>query len=72
MFFIWFKEQFGITPLEFINKERIKLAKQLLADKRNSITIVSLQYGFIDVNYFMRLFKKSEDITPGLYQGCMN
>ena len=72
LFFTWFKEQFGITPLEFINKERIKLAKQLLADKRNSITSVSMQCGFSDVNYFVRLFKKLEGITPGNYKGCMN
>lgn len=71
MFFKWFREQFGITPLEYINRERIKLAKQLLANPRNSITEVSLQCGFTDVNYFVRLFKKAEGITPGLYQGCM-
>ena len=71
MFFKWFKEQFGISPLEYINRERIKLAKQLLSDKRNSITTVSLQCGFSDVNYFVRLFKKTEGITPGAYQGCV-
>ncbi|MGC4102675.1 AraC family transcriptional regulator [Ferruginibacter sp.] len=71
MFFSWFKEQFGITPLDYINKERIKLAKQLLADKRNSITSVSLQCGFSDVNYFVRMFKKLEGITPGIYQSCI-
>ncbi|MBL7748369.1 MAG: AraC family transcriptional regulator [Chitinophagaceae bacterium] len=71
MFFKWFKEQFGISPLEYINRERIKLAKQLLADKRNSIGSVSLQCGFTDTNYFVRLFKKAEGITPGLYQKCI-
>lgn len=70
LFFAWFKEQFGITPLEYINKERVKLAKQLLADRNNSITSVSLQCGFSDVNYFVRLFKKTEGITPGAYRSC--
>ena len=70
MFFAWFKEQFGITPLEYINKERVKLAKQLLTDKNNSIASVSLQCGFSDVNYFVRLFKKTEGITPGAYKNC--
>ena len=70
MFFAWFKEQFGITPLEYINKERVKLAKQLLTDKNNSIANVSLQCGFSDVNYFVRLFKKTEGITPGAYKNC--
>jgi AraC-like DNA-binding protein len=70
-FFKWFKQQFGITPLEYINRERIKLAKQLLADSKNNITTVSLQCGFSDVNYFVRLFKKTEGITPGAYQGFL-
>lgn len=70
-FYKWFKQQFGITPLDYIIAERIKLAKQLLADKKNSITAVSMQCGFTDVNYFVRQFKKTEGITPGAYQGCM-
>ncbi|MFT4094632.1 MAG: AraC family transcriptional regulator [Niabella sp.] len=68
LFFKWFKEQVGITPLEYINRERIKMAKQLLADRAISISDVSLQCGFNDVNYFVRLFRKSEGITPGAYQ----
>lgn len=72
IFFKWFREQFGLSPLEFINRERIRLAKQLLAEPNTSITSVSLQCGFSDVNYFVRLFKKSEGITPGVYQACLN
>jgi AraC-like DNA-binding protein len=68
MFFKWFKEQFGITPLEYITRERIRLARQLLADKKNTVTSVSLQCGFTDVNYFIRAFKKSEGITPKSWQ----
>ena len=70
-FFKWFKEQFGVTPLDYINQERIKLAKQLLAEQQKSITNVSALCGFTDVNYFVRIFKKIEGITPGVYQGCM-
>ena len=68
IFFRWFKEQFGITPLEYITRERIKLARHLLADNKNSISQVSFQCGFTDVNYFVRTFKKSEGLTPGAYQ----
>lgn len=67
-FFRWFKEQFGVSPLEYINQERIKLSKQLLCDPKNSITTVSQKCGFSDVNYFVRFFKKSEGITPGHYR----
>ncbi|WP_276480237.1 AraC family transcriptional regulator [Paraflavitalea pollutisoli] len=68
MFFKWFKEQFGITPLEYITRERIRLARQLLSDRRNTVTSVSQQCGFSDVNYFIRAFKKSEGITPKNWQ----
>lgn len=68
MFFKWFREQFGITPLEYINRERLKLARQLLTDRKNSITSVSLQCGFTDVNYFIRIFKKAEGVTPKHWQ----
>lgn len=71
-FFAWFKEQFGITPLDYINHERIKLAKQLLADNKYNISQVSAHCGFSDVNYFVRLFKKLEGITPGAYKECMS
>lgn len=71
VFFKWFKEQLGITPLDYINNERIKLAKQLLAIPQNSIRTVSIQCGFSDVNYFIRLFKKTEGITPRSYKDCI-
>lgn len=69
-FFRWFKEQFGITPVEYINRERIKHAKQLMSNGKDSISNIAMQCGFSDVNYFVRLFKKMEGITPGSYQSC--
>jgi YesN/AraC family two-component response regulator len=71
MFFKWFKEQFGLTPLEYINKERVKLAKQLLGQPHHNINTVSKLCGFTDVNYFVRIFKKTEGTTPKAYQSCI-
>jgi len=71
MFFKWFKEQFGITPLEYINRERVKLAKQLLSNPHHNIATVSKLCGFTDVNYFVRTFKKTEGTTPKAYQSCI-
>ena len=70
-FFKLFKEQFGLTPLEYINHERIKLAKQLLNSTNQSVTETGLQCGFTDVNYFVRTFRKIEGMTPGHYQKCL-
>ena len=68
IFFRWFREQFGITPLEYITRERIKLARHLLADEKNTVGQVSMQCGFSDLNYFVRTFKKTEGLTPGAYR----
>jgi AraC-like DNA-binding protein len=68
IFFKWFKHQFGLTPLEYITRERIRLARQLLAVENDSVSEVGQQCGFSDVNYFVRAFKRSEGLTPGAYR----
>ena len=71
MFFKMFREQFGLSPLEYINRERIKLAKNLLAENNVSVSEVSQRCGFNDTNYFVRLFHKMEGVTPRAYrQAC--
>lgn len=67
-FYRSFKREYGISPLEYIISEKIKLAKSLLSNKKNSLKTVAFECGFQDVNYFVRLFKKMEFITPGQYQ----
>jgi AraC-like DNA-binding protein len=44
---------------------RIRLARQLLADEKNTLSQIGFLCGFNDLNYFVRTFKKSEGLTPG-------
>lgn len=67
-FYRFFKRELGISPIEFILNEKIKIAKQLLKYPRIQINEVGFQSGFEDSNYFIRLFKKVEGITPKQYQ----
>ncbi len=67
-FYRSFKRELGMSPIEFILKERIKEAKKLLSNPRNNVTEVSYATGFDDCNYFIRLFKKHEGVTPRQYQ----
>jgi YesN/AraC family two-component response regulator len=71
IFFKWFKEQFGTTPSEYINRERIKLAKQLLTNPEHNVHTVSTMTGFVDANYFIRVFRKLEGVTPKTYKDCL-
>lgn len=63
-----FKREMNISPIEFIIIERIKYAKRLLKDQRLYIKNVSYESGFDDCNYFIRVFKHHEGITPKQYQ----
>lgn len=62
------KRELGISPIELIILERIKLAKSLLKDQTMYIKNVCYEAGFEDANYFIRAFKMHEGITPKQYQ----
>ncbi len=67
-----FKTELGISPVEFVILEKIKLAKRYLADKNVYIKNVSYEAGFEDSNYFIRVFKHYEGITPKQYQQLLH
>jgi AraC-like DNA-binding protein len=67
-FYRHFKRELGVSPLEFILNEKIRFAKKLLSNPSIHITEVSYATGFDDANYFIRLFKKHEGVTPKQYQ----
>ncbi|AWH87053.1 AraC family transcriptional regulator [Flavobacterium album] len=67
-FYRYFKRELGMSPIEYILNEKIKQAKQLLKNPGIQVNEVCFMAGFDDCNYFIRLFKKYEGITPKQYQ----
>ncbi|SHL37739.1 AraC family transcriptional regulator [Flavobacterium chilense] len=67
-FYRFFKRELGMSPIEYILNEKIKCAKNLLKNPTLQINEVCYLAGFEDANYFIRLFKKYEGITPKQYQ----
>lgn len=67
-FYRYFKRELGMSPIEFILNEKIKYAKKLLSNPNIQVNEVSYATGFEDCNYFIRLFKKYEGVTPKQYQ----
>lgn len=63
-----FKREYGITPVQYIIRERIKKAKTLLANSGQTIQQISMETGFDDVNNFIKIFKKCEGATPGAFR----
>ncbi len=63
-----FKEESGENFIEYLTRLRIEKAKELLRDSSESIKEISLQVGYIDPNYFSRIFKKQTEMTPSEYR----
>lgn len=67
-FFQAFKEKFHISPLEYVIRQRIELAKKIMADSTITTTEACYLSGFNSPNYFIKLFKRLEGITPKMYR----
>ena len=64
-----FKKNTGMGPLEYLQLKRIEEAKRLLMDTNDSIKRISQKVGFTYEVSFIRVFKKFEGVTPGIYRG---
>lgn len=67
-FYRYFNNEFGISPIEYINQERIKKACKLLKNKNLNVTEVSFQLGYSSLSHFIKLFKEQTGTTPKQYQ----
>ncbi|TCP31757.1 AraC family two component transcriptional regulator [Scopulibacillus darangshiensis] len=63
-----FKEHFSITFIDYVTSVRIKRAKELLCYTRLSLKEIAYQVGYKDPNYFSRVFKKNEGMSPKEYR----
>lgn len=63
-----FKQKTGMSLLEYLHYMKIRKAKQLLATTSYSIKEISYSVGIQDEKYFMRLFKKHENMTPSEFR----
>ncbi len=64
-----FKQSFGVSPVEYLNKYRINRAIILLmSDPYKSIESISETVGFESSTYFRRVFKKQTQKTPREYR----
>jgi AraC-like DNA-binding protein len=58
----------GASPGKLIRAEKIKRARQLLADPTTSITTVAFRTGYKDPQYFSKIFKQETGLAPSDYR----
>jgi two-component system response regulator YesN len=59
-----FKEQMGITIIDYLTSVRIERAKQLLLATEQSCTEICFQVGYNNQSYFSRTFKELVGMSP--------
>lgn len=63
-----FKKETGYTIGQYITLIRIKMAKEFLQDKSLKLYDIAEKCGYSDQNYFARIFKREEGLTPSEYR----
>ena len=61
-----FKQAYGVSPQEYLMAYRMNKAKQLLTDKRQSLSVkeIAFSIGFDNPLYFSRIFHQRVGMTP--------
>lgn len=63
-----FKEQFGVSIINYLTNIRITHAKRLLRFTSKSVEQIGLECGITPLYYFSRMFKQTEGISPSEYR----
>ncbi|HCE16874.1 MAG TPA: ATPase [Anaerolinea thermolimosa] len=62
-----FQNEIGLSPITYLNRFRVKVAKGLLDQGKLSITEVAMEAGFSSGGYFTRVFREEVGISPRAY-----
>ena len=63
-----FKKECGKTLTGYVNAKRMEMAAFILSRTDKQIQTVAEECGILDVNYFIKLFKKQYGLTPTQYR----
>lgn len=63
-----FKQQFGVSVMQYVMHQRITTAKRLLRFSDMPIEKIGQECGMEDANYFARAFRKVEGCSPTEYR----
>jgi AraC family transcriptional regulator len=59
-----FKESTGMSPLQFVVRERITFAQQLIRETSRSLIEIALHVGYTSPSHFAQVFRRVVGVTP--------
>ena len=62
-----FNQELGVSPMTYLNRYRVKRAKDWLKSGHKSITQIAEEVGFSSSGYFTRVFREEVGVSPRDY-----
>ena len=59
-----FKQTTGMSPLQFVTRERISRAQQLIRETSHSLIEIALEVGYTNPSHFAQVFRRTVGVTP--------
>jgi YesN/AraC family two-component response regulator len=59
-----FKQEYGISPINYMTSRRIEESKYLLAETDLSMSQIAQLLGFSSLSYFSQIFRKNQGMSP--------
>ena len=66
-----FKETTGMTPLQFVTRQRITRAQQLIRETSRSLIDIGLESGYSSPSHFAQVFRKVVGVTPTEFRSSL-
>ena len=63
-----FRRKTGITPIQYLNRLRVDVAKQKLQSGAQAVTEIAFDVGFADISAFNKAFKRHAGTSPTQYR----
>jgi AraC family transcriptional regulator len=66
-----FKQTTGMSPLQFVTRERITRAQQLIRETSRSLIEIALEVGYTSPSHFAQVFRRVVGVTPTEFRGAL-
>lgn len=66
-----FKESTGMSPLQFVVRERITRAQQLIRETSRSLIEIALDVGYTSPSHFAQVFRRVVGVTPTEFRSTL-
>ena len=63
-----FKQEYGISPINYMISKRVEESKYLLAETDLSMSQIAQLLGFSSLSYFSQVFRRTQSVSPKEYR----